>query len=299
MSDQQDYETKMDLNASSTSSSPRTPPNCARCRNHRVKVPLKGHKRYCKYRHCKCEKCRLTSERQRVMAKQTALRRAQAQDEAMLRQGVIPQSKSPVPLYNGPDRTYECESPGSSSTPTFPDVVRKAPMEPIRDNLGNNNIGQKDLIQESLQLLEKFRYSWEMMPLIYAIVKDTPDLEEASKRIDEGRDAEQLVDFFNKIKDRFHLSWKMISLIHVILKNSKDDQEKAFRQIDEAYLEVQALAKYYPTPVNLITDPWRWYSPTALYPAMYYQLPNTLLGNIPPSPPLHSPVPPPRPRSRA
>lgn len=56
--------------------------NCVRCRNHGMKSTLRGHKQYCPYGSCSCDKCRFTAEQQRQMRLQNSIRRAEAHDRS-------------------------------------------------------------------------------------------------------------------------------------------------------------------------------------------------------------------------
>lgn len=56
--------------------------NCSRCRNHNVKNLLRGHKKFCEFKNCNCEKCLATKDRQSFIAKEIAMHRYEIKNQS-------------------------------------------------------------------------------------------------------------------------------------------------------------------------------------------------------------------------
>lgn len=127
-SDQYDHSEQQGDNKSDHDNSkpPKRNPFCSRCRNHGKSIQVKGHKRHCEYRECKCEGCFDVECRQIISARQIKRRRDQKQDEECGRRIEI----SPPVL-----RREKCIDPIALT----PETLRSRSSEIIYPTLKPNN----------------------------------------------------------------------------------------------------------------------------------------------------------------
>lgn len=203
--------------------------NCVRCRNHGMKIILRGHKQYCPYAACACDKCRFTAEQQRQMRLQNAIRRAEAHDRTGTQSRRQRNSTTAAPTMVSPQHSQQQQTVQPPAIPQPPPQIQQ-PQQIIITTVANalpdqrnggtphgkkpillfirklqtktgfdflfifscfardNATDDKKLFFDcSSELLKKFRYPWEMMPIMYALSKyANGNIEEILQKIDEG-----------------------------------------------------------------------------------------------------------------
>ena len=202
------------------SESGRKESNCVRCRNHGLKIVLRGHKQYCPYAVCTCDKCRFTAEQQRQMRLQNAIRRQESTDRTPGRrqrnstiaannsmvspqpqQQTIQHIQAPqqqqiilTTISNAQPDQRNGGSPHGKNRVLSSSLLRQKPVclfnfffYQFKKNHATTE-EKKMLFDCSSELLKKFRYPWEMMPIMYALAKyANGNIEDILQKIDEGR----------------------------------------------------------------------------------------------------------------
>ncbi|KAI6230709.1 DM domain-containing protein [Aphelenchoides fujianensis] len=107
-------------------------PHCQRCSQHGRRNRLRGHKAVCEFRDCRCPKCLIVVERQRLMADQIKLRRKQRKLRNLHKQQSAPPieqraeeqaeesqaSFDPVCVRDPPKSSIQQQPPASLEAPT-------------------------------------------------------------------------------------------------------------------------------------------------------------------------------------
>lgn len=161
----------------------RTPPLCARCRYHGLRSELKGHKRSCPYLNCECLSCSMVVQHQRVMAEHIAIKRAEEKCPASF-------------AYSDIDRS-NCSSRFNLQSAGFTHSISPVSGPYQRGEMEHSPNGSSPypasstatLMDLSHKLSEHFNYPWEMMPLLYVIMKHSNgDVDQARFELLEAQD---------------------------------------------------------------------------------------------------------------